>query len=174
MLNFNQIYSDNYDEIFIFVQRKVKSKELAEEIVNDVFVNVHKHLNNFDNNKSSLKTWLYNIAKNIVIDNYRKKRIKTYSLDELHDDEKGENKTKFETPDKELNGIETLIVKEQMNLVKGIVQSLPIAYRRIANMFFFEQLSYEEISNELDMPLGTVKGKIHRTRELLKKRMSRN
>lgn len=167
MKDFNSIYSDSHKIVLGFIQRKVNNLVVAEELANDVFVKVHKHLNNYDETKSAMKTWIMNITSNVVIDYYRKKKLQTISLNKDFDSE--EKATTFEdklvhygqTPDEVLNS------KELSNTIDEAIVDLGTSDFEVAYYFFKEELTYQEISDELNIPLGTVKGKINRARKSL-------
>ena len=88
---FNQIYSDNHKRVLNFITMKINDNLIAEELTNDVFMSLYKHLNSFDETKASMTTWIMNFAKNKVIDHYRKVKLNAISLNKEIDD----NNTSF-------------------------------------------------------------------------------
>jgi len=168
MENFNKIYTENHKAILNFITMKVKDYTIAEELTNDVFMRVHKHLENFDAEKSSMKTWVINIAKNIVIDHYRKVKLDTVSVDK--EDVNGnsgystlyfEEYFTFSTP------LSQIVTSETVELIENEISSLDEIYKDVATLYFKEELSYDEICDRLNLPLGTVKGQINRARKKL-------
>jgi len=168
MKNFNQIYSDNHKMVLIYISMKINDSLVAEELTNDVFMRVHKHLDNYDAEKSSMKTWVMNIANNIVIDHYRKAKIKHVSMDiSPEDEESGYASWKTLNVSTELTPLRNMINEEVGDRIRDEINSLDETYRNVANLYFIEQLSYDEIGVRLNIPLGTVKGQINRARKKL-------
>lgn len=171
MKNFNQIYKENHRTILNFIFSKVRNAEVSQELANDVFMKIHANLNKYDENLSSFKTWIMNIANNTVIDHWRKVKMKTISLSGIQNDQSEDDnnldllsyygKVSNDTPEAKL------INNEELSNFQGVLNKLPKVYVKIATLFFTKQYSYEEIASTLNIPLGTVKGKLFRVREML-------
>ena len=169
-MTFESIYNDNHESILRLINYKLgNDKETAEELTNDVFLRVDKHLGNYDSNLSSFNTWLYNIAGNIVIDYWRKKSLDTFSISSVTDKD---GKETFDAQCKSKNPLEIMVNYEQGEMVQNAIDSLPKGYRRLTEMFFLESCSHKEIQAELDLPNGTVKGKIYRAKNMLRDLLS--
>ncbi len=114
-------------------------------------------------------TWLYKIAANCAIDYLRKKKRGTVSLDEpvRTKDEEFE----VEIPDWSKNPEAEWVAKEKALSIEEAIQSLPKQFREVVIYRHKEDKSYEEISEILKIPVGTVKARIFRARELLKKKL---
>jgi RNA polymerase sigma-70 factor (ECF subfamily) len=178
MENFNQIYSDNHKMVLNFISMKINDSLIAEELTNDVFMRVHKHLNNFDEEKSSMKTWVMNIASNIVIDHYRKSKMNTISIENEMNSKHtyGDNSGTYVSNAWEMSRtqstpISVMINSELGDRLRNEISSLDETHREIADLYFNGQLTYEEIGQRLNQPLGTVKGKISRARKKLQERL---
>jgi RNA polymerase sigma-70 factor (ECF subfamily) len=138
---------------------------------------VHKHRDNYDPEKSSIRTWLFNITNRILIDYYRLKKLNTIALDiSVGDNEENSNRTDSiimdshvatSTPHMEMVTKETI-----MHAEKAIVK-LPKKLRRVSNLFFNHHYMLQEIAERCDMPLGTVKNSIFKARKLLQKQLER-
>jgi len=167
-LTFNNVYAENHAKILNLINYKLgnKERELAEELTNDVFLRVDKHLCNYNSEQSSLTTWIYNIANNIVIDHWRKASLDTFSISLMTDND---GKETFDLPTNTKNPEQLMVNYEQGELVEAAINSLPAGYKRLTEMFFMEQRSHQEIVDELNLPLGTVKGQLHRAKAKLKK-----
>lgn len=168
MKDFNKIYNDNHKIVLGYVAQKLNNFTLAEEITNDVFIKLSTRLNTFDKEKASIRTWIMTFAKNAVIDQYRKRKLDTISLNKDMDD--GENKSmslvnrivcNTQTP------LEALNSKETMSNIDNAINNLSKRDFEIAYYFFKEELTYQEISETMNISLGTVKGKISRARKSL-------
>ena len=148
--------------------RMVRNKMETEDLVQEAFIKAFGSLATF-NDEYAFSTWLYKIAINNCIDHFRKKRLKTFSLDKPIDSKDGEIKREF--PDPTYQPDNTLLSKEKDKLIEEAIQNLPEKYRISIVLRHTEDKSYEEISQILNIPLGTVKARIFRAREMLKKQL---
>ncbi len=148
--------------------RMVHNKMEAEDLVQEAFIKAFGALATF-NDEYAFSTWLFKIAINNCIDHFRKKRLKTFSLDKPIDAKDGE--IRRELPDASYQPDNTLLSKEKEQLIEEAIQNLPEKYRISIILRHTEEKSYEEISQILNIPLGTVKARIFRAREMLKKQL---
>ncbi len=148
--------------------RMVHNKMEAEDLVQEAFIKAFGALATF-NDEYAFSTWLFKIAINNCIDHFRKKRLKTFSLDKPIDARDGE--IRRELPDVTYQPENTLLSKEKTQLIEQAIQNLPEKYRISIILRHTEEKSYEEISQILNIPLGTVKARIFRAREMLKKQL---
>lgn len=140
--------------IFSYILRLVKNYDDAEELTFDTFIKFFKSLKSFDRSKS-LSSWLFTIAHNLVVDFFRRNTIEYEYLDERYSI--GDNLT------------EKIEARKQVErLEKALGQLIPID-REIIILFHREELSYQEISNILKLPVSTIKTRLHRARKRLKK-----
>ncbi|MEA3295799.1 MAG: sigma-70 family RNA polymerase sigma factor [Patescibacteria group bacterium] len=167
-LSFNKIYVDHYNNIFSFIKMKTNNIEVAEEIVQDVFVKVFENLDLYDPNKSKLNTWLYTISNNSITDFYRKNAIakKPVQIDSFVNEE---GKETFEIGSNfNISGVEQDDLKTSIN---NAFKKLNKKEQQIANFYFLEQKKYNEVAQYLNITLGTVKGTINRIRAKLQKQL---
>jgi RNA polymerase sigma factor (sigma-70 family) len=154
--------------IYNFVFRMVKNKAEAEDLTQETFIKAFNALSSF-NSEYAFSTWLYKIAVNNTIDYFRKKRLRTFSIDTPIQVKDGDLQREFE--DTNLGPEHGLISQEKSLQIKNAIDSLPEKYREAILLRHTMDRSYEEISEELDVPLGTVKVRIFRAREMLKKKL---
>ncbi|TKB95266.1 sigma-70 family RNA polymerase sigma factor [Pedobacter cryophilus] len=152
------------DSIFFMVLKMVNNKDDAMDITVTTFAKAFENLEKYRPDYA-FSTWLFRIATNGSIDFIRKKKIQTTSIHALSGDG-GEDKT-FEIRSDVLNPEETSIKKQQTEQLKEIIDKLPLRYKTLIILRYFDELSYEEISVQLDLPLGTVKAQLFRGRDLL-------
>jgi RNA polymerase sigma-70 factor (ECF subfamily) len=114
----------------------------------------------------AFSTWLFKIASNHAIDFIRKKRIKALSLDAGYTNEDGDS-MEIHVRDGNPDPFESLERKEREAKMREVVAQLKPRYRRLVELRYFEEQSYEEIATELDLPLGTVKAQLFRARDIL-------
>lgn len=148
------------------ISRMVKDKGEIDDLVQDIFLKAFTHLASY-NTSYAFSTWLYRIATNHTIDYLRKKKLNTFSINETISTKDGE--MSIELPD-HTSQADSLILNEQRDkIIHEALDLLPEKYRMVIEMRHMEEKSYQEISEELDLPLGTVKAHIFRARELLYK-----
>ena len=116
-------------------------------------------------------TWLYKIAANSSIDHLRKRRIQALSLDRPLETKDGT--VEFEVADYSYHPGRDLERKEQRFSIEEAIDSLPAKYRDVIIYRHKDDKSYDEIADLLDIPVGTVKARIFRARELLKKKLKK-
>lgn len=151
--------------LYYHVLKMVKVHEQVEDIVQESFVKAFGNLSSY-NTEYAFSTWLYRIATNHTIDYLRKKKLQTTSIDEPVSSSEGEMSIQITgTSETDRN----IIRKERKKIITEAIQNLPEKYREVIVMRHLDEMSYHEISEELDLPLGTVKAHIFRAREMLYK-----
>lgn len=151
--------------VFHLVLKMVRNSDEAEDLTIEAFAKAFKGLHKF-NPEFTFSTWLFRIATNNCIDYIRKKRVLTTSIDNPWKDSDGDEMT-IDVKDSSLNPEDENIKKEKIALMQAIVTKLPSKYQILIKMRYFQEFSYEEIADNLDFPLGTVKAQLHRAKELL-------
>ena len=137
----------------------------ADDLTLEAFGKAFKSLQQYTPDYA-FSTWLFRIATNNCIDFIRKKRAKTVSMDNLYTNIEGEE-VGINLPSDTLDPEEKIIEKQKILLIREVVSRLKPHYRKLVELRYFDELSYEEIAQELDIPLGTVKAKLFRAREFL-------
>ena len=151
------------DAIYFMLLKMVNNPSDAEDLTIEAFGKAFKNINQYTPS-FAFSTWLFKIATNNCIDFIRKKRAATISLDQSNDDPDTSSVTlASDTPDPE----EHLINSQKVKLLRGVVNKLKPRYRTLVELRYFREFSYEEISEELNLPIGTVKAQLFRARELL-------
>lgn len=151
--------------VFHMILKMVKNRDDAEDLTIEAFAKAFRNLKKF-NPDFTFSTWLFRIATNNCIDFIRKKKLETLSINSTFTDDNGES-VGIDIRDNNLNPQEETIKKQKIEIMQLIVTQLPPKYQVLVRLRYFQELSYDEISKELDAPLGTVKAQLHRARELL-------
>ena len=151
--------------VYHMILKMVKNTDDAEDLTIEAFAKAFKNLKKF-NPDYTFSTWLFRIATNNCIDFIRKKKLDTLSINSTFTDDNGEN-VSIDIQDYSLNPQEETIKQQKVEIMQMIVTQLPMKYQILVKLRYFHELSYDEISKELDAPLGTVKAQLHRARELL-------
>jgi RNA polymerase sigma-70 factor (ECF subfamily) len=157
---------DRYKEsVFYLLLKMVNNKDDAEDLTLEAFGKAFKNIEQYTPN-FAFSTWLFRIATNNCIDFIRKKRMVTLSLDKTFTSGDGDEMT-MDVRSDSLDPEEHLIRKQKNVLMRSIVEKLKPRYRLLVEMRYFQEMSYEEIAETLDLPLGTVKAQLFRAREFL-------
>ncbi|MEM9983356.1 MAG: sigma-70 family RNA polymerase sigma factor, partial [Bacteroidota bacterium] len=115
---------------------------------------------------------LFRIAINNCIDHIRKKRLSFLSIDEPVESE-GDQDFATNIKSTTLNPEECFIRQQRLQMMRATMEKLSNKYRTMIDLRYFQELSYEEISQELNMPIGTVKAQLHRAREAMYELLSK-
>lgn len=158
------------DSIYFMALKMVNNKDDAMDLTVETFGKAFENLEKYKP-EFAFSTWLFRIATNNCIDFIRKKRVNVVSLHTITDDDGDEKQ--FEVRSDTLNPEENSIKKQENEKLKNIVDQLPLRYRTLIILRYFEEQSYEEIAKQLDLPLGTVKAQLFRARDLLANVMNR-
>lgn len=170
---FEELVNRHHSNIYRLVFSYLKNAHDAEEITQDTFVKAFQHLDTF-RSEARFSTWLYRIAVNLSKNklSWRKSRREQMKMSiNEEDEESGLPKVRnlqashLTMPDHQLS------TKEYHRMVMDEIEKLPENFREILKLLHVNELSYEEISEVLDCKMGTVKSRIARAREELRKRV---
>jgi RNA polymerase sigma-70 factor (ECF subfamily) len=151
------------DSIYYLLLKMVSNTYDAEDLTIEAFGKAFRNLDSFTPD-FAFSTWLFKIATNNCIDFIRKKQSSPAPIDQLQDDlDSLTVNIQSDLPDPE----ETLINDQKIAVLRGIVNQLKPRYRRLIELRYYKEYSYEEIGKELDLPIGTVKAQLYRAKSLL-------
>jgi len=167
---FTEIVELYQDKLYRVCYRMLGNKHEAEDIAQEAFVRAFINIHTFDTNRK-FSTWLYRIGTNLCIDRIRKKKP-DYYLDAEVAGTESLNMYSQVASSEELP--EDVVLKMEMQeRVQYEITRLSDKYRAVIVLKYMEDLPLQEISEILEMPLGTVKTRIHRGREALRKQLSK-
>lgn len=154
------------ESVYYMMLKMIGNKDDAEDLTIEAFGKAFKRLVSYDTSWA-FSTWLFKIASNNCIDQIRKKKKQKnpISIDSSYSDDDDESNIDLEAD--VLNPEEKLMRGQRIKEMHRIVEQLKPKYRLLVEMRYFKELSYEEISEELELPLGTVKAQLFRARELM-------
>ncbi len=155
--------------VFNICLRMVRNREQAEDLAQDAFMKVFSMLDRY-NPSYAFSSWLFKITSNLCIDSIRKRKLDTLPLDQPIQSAAGEFARQYESP--EDNPEKKMMSRELVARLQEAIEGLPPHYRIMILLRHQQDLSYEEIAETLDVPLGTVKARIHRAREMLRNRLA--
>lgn len=151
------------DAIYFMLLKMVNNPSDAEDLTIEAFGKAFKNIKQYTPNYA-FSTWLFKIATNNCIDFIRKKKLNNVSIDQgTHNEDSMPMSIPADGPDPE----ENLISQQKVLLLRSVVSKLKPRYRKLIELRYFYEFSYEEISEELELPIGTVKAQLFRARELL-------
>lgn len=161
---FAKLMSRYKDAIYFMLLKMVNNKNDAEDLTLEAFGKAFKNLHQYSP-QYAFSTWLFKIATNNCIDFLRKKKGVYVSIE--NNQENGDNDPPIKLRSNEPNPEEKLIRIQKAILMRKIVHRLKPRYRILVELRYFREFSYEEIAQELNLPLGTVKAQLFRAREML-------
>ena len=170
MAAYNVMVIRHYDRIFSRVLQLLNNKQDAEEVTQDAFIRAHRGLENFRGD-ASFSTWLYQIATNLAHNRYwywfRRKRDQSISLDQPQCDD-GSLTLENVMPCADENPAEAVVTQEFVDRVSACMQYLNDKHKEVLILRNVKNLTYDEIAQQLEISVGTVKSRIARARESLR------
>jgi RNA polymerase sigma factor (sigma-70 family) len=160
------------DTIYFMLLKMTNNADDADDLTIEAFGKAFNKLNQYTP-EYAFSTWLFKIASNNCIDFIRKRKKELMNLGKGY--ENGEStELAHLIPSQTLDPEEKFIEKQKIKLMREVVEKLKPHYRRLVELRYFQELSYEEIAEELQLPLGTVKAQLFRARDLLYNIMKHN
>ena len=162
---YNELMKLYRDPLYFMLFEKVGDQELAKDLtiesLGKAFNKLHLYVPNY-----VFSTWLFTVARNHCIDYLRKNKLPTVSIDKMMLDEDGK-RTSFDLISDMLNPEQEMEKKQRIAILRQIVDQLKPKYRVLVKLRYFKEMTYDEIATTLDIPIGTVKAQLHRSREQL-------
>ena len=159
----DQLMNEYSDGILHLVYTYVKNRTTAEDLTQEIFIKCYEKLGKF-NQQASIKTWVYRIASNHCKDYLRSWHYRKITLNE---------KMINYLPSQSKHVEEEVIMKSEENNLASAVMALPIKYREVVFLHYYEELSVTEISKVTIVNVNTIKTRLKRAKELLKDQMTR-
>jgi RNA polymerase sigma-70 factor (ECF subfamily) len=161
MVSFNALVNRYKNRLFNVLIRMLDSAEAAEDILQETFIRVYQHKMSFDF-RFAVSTWVYTIALNLARNELRRrKRIQFLDIEDFTN--------RLKAPEEKVDNSAKL-----REILDSAVTKLPQKYRQAFVLRDLDQLSYEEIAQILSVPLGTVKSRVNRARNMLRNMLKPN
>lgn len=151
--------------LILLISKMISNAEDVQDIVQETFIKAFNNLR-FFKKEFSFHSWLFKIASNLCIDYLRRQRIQKISIEQSFPNH-SEDEKHFDYPDKDANIDEKIFVVERDKVLHQAIDMLPVHYKKIITLRYFEELDYQEIAKVLSLPLGTVKVHLFRARKTL-------
>lgn len=162
---FSKLMARYRDSIFFMVLKMVHNRDDAEDLTIEAFGKAFNNIGNYSAD-FAFSTWLFKIATNNSIDFIRKKRLQTTSLDQTSKTDDGET-TPISVQDHAPDPEQSVIKEQRAQKIRDAIEQLSPKYRSLIELRYLDELSYEEIAEKLDLPLGTVKAQLFRAKDML-------
>lgn len=162
---FSELMKRYREPIYFTILKMVHNRDDAEDLTIEAFGKAFNNLEKYSPDYA-FSTWLFKIATNNCIDHIRKKRLETTSLDNTLTNDDGES-VQINIKDSGLDPEQKVLKGQRAEIVREAVAELKPKYRSLIELRYFKEYSYDEIAEELDLPLGTVKAQLFRAKEML-------
>ena len=162
--SFEELMKKYNKKIFGFIFRMVRDEEIAIELTQDFFIKIFKILEKY-NFEYKFSTWAYRICYNLVIDYVRKNQTYINSLDDDSVSQKQMLKSENYVAE---DGFDQLAKEELKEYIWEVVSAIPVKYRELILLRYLQGLKYDEIASITELPVGTVKNRIFKAKEILK------
>lgn len=157
---FRQLYDQIHDNLFFFIYRMVRDKEMAEDVHVEVFTEVWRSAKKFKG-QSKVKTWIFGIARNLSMNALRNQK-KHLNIDDVENTYMNES---TEYVDESAGNRQVA----RKSIIKEALLTISLKHREILDLVFFHEMNYQEISELLNIPLNTVKTRVFYAKQALRK-----
>ena len=171
-IDFNAFYKEHYQKLIYYLNGWTKDTELSEDIADEAFIQCLKKVDKFDPEKSQAHTWLFTVARNMTIKNWKDgNKLPTVSMDkDIKNNATLEMFLPYNDSKKDLDRHE--LIRRKSTYVKKCIHALPekqSKYKTVLILREIDAMSYDEIADYLDLNLSTVKSQIKKGREIIRK-----
>lgn len=167
---FNILVQTYQRQVINLAYGMLSNTEDATDAAQEVFIKIYRNIDRFEG-KSSLSTWIYRITSNVCKD-FLRKRTRTIQSISIYESSEDDDDRPMEIKDSSPTPQEHMEITETQREVRKALDELPEEYKSVIVMYDLEGLSYDEISNVLQCPVGTIKSRLNRARKALKKNLS--
>ncbi|HEY0740565.1 MAG TPA: sigma-70 family RNA polymerase sigma factor [Chryseosolibacter sp.] len=166
---FNQEFMPHINSMYNFAYRLTLDSDDAKDLLQDTYLKAFRFIDSFQKGTNA-KAWLFRILKNSFINDYRKKSKEPSKVDyqEVESYYNSEDVDRQITPDLRVEALQDMIGDE----ISIALNSLDVDFRTVIILCDLEGFKYEEMAKILDIPIGTVRSRLHRARNLLKEKLS--
>ncbi len=166
---FNTEFMPHVNSMYNFAYRLTFDEDDAKDLVQDTYLKAYRFIESFQQGTNA-KAWLFRILKNSFINDYRKKRKEPAKVDyqEVETYYNSEDVDRQITPDLRVESLQDMIGDE----ISNALNALDVDFRTVIILCDLEGFKYDEMAKILDIPIGTVRSRLHRARNLLKEKLS--
>lgn len=166
---FNTEFMPHINSMYNFAYRLTLDQDDSKDLVQDTYMKAYRFIDSFQQGTNA-KAWLFRILKNSFINDYRKKSKEPSKVDyqEVETYYNSEDVDRQITPDLRVEALRDMIGDE----ISNALNSLDVDFRTVIILCDLEGFKYDEMAKILDIPIGTVRSRLHRARNLLKEKLS--
>jgi RNA polymerase sigma factor (sigma-70 family) len=166
---FDKEFMPNINAMYNFAYRLTLDRDDAKDLLQDTYLKAYRFINSFQQGTNA-KAWLFRILKNSFINDYRKKSKEPNKVDyqEVETYYNSEDVDRQITPDLRVESLSNMIGDE----ISNALNSLDVDFKTVIILCDLEGFKYDEMAKILDIPIGTVRSRLHRARNLLKEKLS--
>ncbi|KYG81094.1 RNA polymerase ECF family sigma subunit [Roseivirga ehrenbergii] len=166
---FDQEFMPHVNSMYNFAYRLTFDEDDAKDLVQDTYLKAFRFINSFEQGTNA-KAWLFRILKNSFINEFRKKSKQPAKVDynEVESYYNSDDVDESITTDLRVETVQHMIGDE----ITLAMNSIPVDFRTVIILSDLEGFTYEEMSKILDIPIGTVRSRLHRARNMLKEKLS--
>jgi RNA polymerase sigma-70 factor (ECF subfamily) len=161
---YSRLLSRYQYNIFYYILRMLGNKTYADDLTQEAFDKAFQNLDKYDD-QYAFSTWLYKIAENCTIDFMRKRKLNSLHIDYDSDEESSINENILYSGT--LNPEENMIQQQEELQLMKYIESMKPKYRKLIELRYIKEYAYREIAQELNLPLGTVKTRLLRAKNIL-------
>jgi RNA polymerase sigma-70 factor (ECF subfamily) len=159
---FATLFRRHQATVYRFSRQMLGSREAAEDVTQDVFIALARSVRRFDPGVGALTTYLYGIARNLILQRHKRSRWQHVGIDVLDADARAVAST--------VDPTDTVIEAQMQQRLRAAILGLPVHYREVIVLCELNGLSYEEAARIAGCPIGTIRSRLSRAREMLIKR----
>ena len=166
---FNNEFMPHINSMYNFAYRLTLDRDDSKDLVQDTYLKAYRFIDSFQQGTNA-KAWLFRILKNSFINDYRKKSKEPSKVDyqEVESFYNSEEVDRQITPDLRVEALQDMIGDE----ISDALNSLDVDFKTVIILADLEEFKYDEMAKILDIPIGTVRSRLHRARNLLKEKLS--
>lgn len=168
-----EVLVDKYkDKIYNMARNITGSQQEAQDLAQDIFLLIFKNIGSFQG-RSSLSTWIYRISINKCLDWQRKQQRKNSFLHTLYrsKDQDQHIDPMEQLPNRQPTPEEQYIKNEQIRELRNIIQGLPEKYQKVIILFHYQQMTYQEIADVLELPVRTIETQLYRGKQKIREQL---
>lgn len=172
-INFDDFYNEQKPKLLFYLNRWTNDQTLSEDITNEAFIQCLKKVDKYDGKQSQIHTWLFTIAKNMTIKNWKdSQKLPTISMDKELSNNNATLDLFIPTTNNRSDEVRHILIKKKAKIIRDSIFNLPPKqekYKTVLILREIDSMSYDEIASYLNLNLSTVKSQIKKGREIIKR-----
>lgn len=174
MQQFEVLVNKYKDKVYSMARNITGNQQEAQDLAQEIFLLIYKNLSSFQG-KSSLSTWIYRISINRCLDWQRKQQRKNAFLYTFFRKKSEDEQVDpiEQLPNRQPTPEEQYVINEQVRELHNVIQSLPEKYQKVIILYHFQQMTYQEIADVLELPVRTIETQLYRGKQKIREQLTR-